>query len=574
MTIKAELAFILVAATACSGGRPAAATATVDGGEATAAAARGRVTLSVVGTSDLHGKVLPSGGKGGVALLAGYLANLRAVRARDGGAVILVDAGDMWQGTLESNLGEGAVVVEAYNALGYDAAAVGNHEFDFGPVGEAATPREPGDDPFGALRARAAEARFPFLAANLIDAATGRRPDWPNVKASVMIERAGVKIGIIGATTEYTLRSTISGNVRGLRLQPVAERLAEEAQALRAAGAVVVVAAVHAGAKCKGFDRPREPEASCEMDEEIVRVAQALPPGAVDVIVAGHTHDAMAHVVNGVAVVQSYWGGRAFGRVDVIVDRGARRVLETRIERPRDVVAGEYEGTKVVADATVEAGFVDDVERARARREQTVGVVFAGALEKRYEVESAVGNLFADLMRAARPADVAFMNGGGLRADLPPGELSYGELHEAFPFDNRFAKVRLRGRDLEEVIANNLRGKGGILSVSGVRVEARCADGGLEVTVRRDGGRVIGDDEELVVVMSDFLASGGDATLTSLKLADDAVVLEDEPPVRDAVAAELAELGAGGRPLAASRWFDPRRPRMVYPGSRPVVCPR
>src|SRR5207237_7198674 len=110
------------------------------------------LVLSIVGTNDLHGHIdaLP--------LLGGYLGNLRRARARDGGAVLLLDAGDMFQGTLESNIGEGAAVVAAYNVLGYAAAAIGNHEFDFGPVGKAATPRTPADDPRGALRARAAEA--------------------------------------------------------------------------------------------------------------------------------------------------------------------------------------------------------------------------------------------------------------------------------------------------------------------------------------------------------------------------------------------------------------------------------
>ena len=99
------------------------------------------MTLSIVGTNDLHGGILQREDRGGLAMLGGYVANLRAARARDGGAVLLIDAGDMFQGTLESNLNEGAVVVAAYNALGYAAAAIGNHEFDFGPVGPAATPQ-------------------------------------------------------------------------------------------------------------------------------------------------------------------------------------------------------------------------------------------------------------------------------------------------------------------------------------------------------------------------------------------------------------------------------------------------
>src|SRR5262245_13254684 len=98
------------------------------------AQAPGAVTLTIVGTNDLHGALqrLP--------LLAGHVANLRAARAADGGGgVLLVDAGDLFQGTLESNLAEGADVVRAYNLMGYAASAVGNHEFDYGPEGPAAT---------------------------------------------------------------------------------------------------------------------------------------------------------------------------------------------------------------------------------------------------------------------------------------------------------------------------------------------------------------------------------------------------------------------------------------------------
>src|SRR5262245_25533240 len=133
------------------------------------------ITISIVGTNDLHGHIeaLPR--------LGGYVANLRRARARDGGGVVLLDGGDMFQGTLESNMNEGAAVVRAYNALGYDAAAIGNHDFDFGPVGPETAPLAPGDDPRGALKARAAEARFPFLAANLVEKATGAPPPWPNV---------------------------------------------------------------------------------------------------------------------------------------------------------------------------------------------------------------------------------------------------------------------------------------------------------------------------------------------------------------------------------------------------------
>src|SRR4051812_27354103 len=155
------------------------------------------VTLSIVGTTDLHGAVFANDGAGGLPLLGGYLNNLRAARGSDGGAVLLLDSGDTFQGTVESNLSEGALVVDAYNAMGYTAEAIGNHDFDFGPVDSPAA-RQLSGDPRGALKARAAQARYPFLAANLIDEATARPVEWPNVRPSMLVEAGGVKIGIVG----------------------------------------------------------------------------------------------------------------------------------------------------------------------------------------------------------------------------------------------------------------------------------------------------------------------------------------------------------------------------------------
>src|SRR5258708_30116390 len=179
---------------------------------AAAADAPALVTLSIVGTSDLHGAAFPSdGGFGGLPLLAGYVNNLRAARASDGGAVLLIDSGDTFQGDVESNLSEGALIVDAYNAMGYAAEAIGNHDFDFGSV-DSPTARQLPGDLRGALKARAAQARYPFLAANLIDAATGRPVEWPNGRPSVLGDAAGVKGGVVGVMTIAALRSALAVN--------------------------------------------------------------------------------------------------------------------------------------------------------------------------------------------------------------------------------------------------------------------------------------------------------------------------------------------------------------------------
>ena len=127
-------------------------------GVASAAKSPDIVTLSIVSTSDLHGNLLPRDGRGGLAAFGGYVRNLRAARAADRGAVLLVDSGDTFQGGIESDLSEGAVVVDAYAALGYAAAAIGNHEFDFGAADGPGAREQPDADPRGAIKALAAHA--------------------------------------------------------------------------------------------------------------------------------------------------------------------------------------------------------------------------------------------------------------------------------------------------------------------------------------------------------------------------------------------------------------------------------
>src|SRR5712671_3721943 len=259
------------------------------------------VTLSIVGTSDLHGAAFAREGRGGLPLLAGYLNNLRASRSSDGGAVLLIDSGDTFQGTVESNLSEGALIVDAYNAMRYSAEAIGNHDFDFGSVDSSMARQLPGDLR-GALKARAAQARYPFLAANLIDDATGRPVEWPNVRPSVLVEAAGVKVGIVGVMTIDALRSTLATNVHGLRIAPLAPTIIAEASKLRAAGAEVVIVASHAGGSCDQFDRAAD-LSSCDAASEIFQVARSLPRGLVDVIAAGHTHAGLAHQVEGIGII-------------------------------------------------------------------------------------------------------------------------------------------------------------------------------------------------------------------------------------------------------------------------------
>lgn len=550
---------------------PATATDTVE-------APSGHVVISIVGTNDLHGhlRALP--------LLGGYLANLRAVRDAGGGAVILVDGGDVFQGTLESNLPEGAPVVTAYDLLGYDAVTIGNHEFDYGPIGPDATVQNADETPRSALAARIAESHFTWLNANLVMRDT--RESAGLAPSSTVIERVGVRVGVIGVTTEQTLTTTIAANVSDLAVRPLAVAIAAEASRLRASEHVdLVVVAAHAGGSCRDLSDPHD-VSSCDAHDEIFQVAEALPPGLVDVIVAGHTHQAMAHFVGGIAIIEARSYGRAFGRVDLVIDRGAHRIVATEIQPTHDLCRvqpapdadpsscerDDYEGAPVVPDARVSAVVEEALAHADAQRSRPLGVTLTDQVRRDGDHENPLGNLFTDLMRRARPqADLALYNGGGLRADLPAGPLTYGAFYEALPFDNRFALVHATGHEVAELFLRDITHGGSTLSVSGIRVVARCEGRLARVALQRPDGTTIADDAALTIVVSDFLATGGDGFFVHAREQEGGVTLEDDPPIREAM---VDLLSAQGGSLDPNVLFDPAHPRIVIPGGhRPLTCP-
>jgi 2',3'-cyclic-nucleotide 2'-phosphodiesterase (5'-nucleotidase family) len=542
-------------------------------------------TLSVIGTNDLHGGVLESNGRGGLALLDGYVHNVRAARARDGGAVLLLDGGDLFQGTLESNLNEGEVVIAAYNAIGYDAAAVGNHEFDFGPSGPSVFPQSSEDDPRGALKARASQARFPFLAANIIDKNTGRPVSWDHVKPSTMRTVNGVKIGIVGLATTETLGSTLSANTSDLDIAPLAPALEAEAKRLRAEGATMVIATAHAGGRCTKFDNPAD-LSSCEPDAEIFKVARALPSGLVDAIVAGHRHEGIAHEVAGIPIISAFSSGRAFGRVDLTVDRASGRVTAHRLFPPQDIcerheaaahdgcaqagsgVQAQYEGAAVAPSLQIEAILAPAVAAATDVKNQPLNASVDETLADK-DGETALGNLLADWMRlSAGSVDVAIANTGGVRAALPAGLITYGRLFEVTPFDNREARLTLTGAELATVVSENLKHRGDLIVLSGVRAAAACEARGLRVSLRRDSGRPVGERELLNIVTSDFLATGGSDFFKPVMPFRRAVRLGG-PIVRDEIAQWLTRSATTWH---ASDLFDPNNHRVAYAGRRPVEC--
>ena len=156
-------------------------------------------------------------------------------------------------------------------------------------------------------------------------------------------------------------------------------------------GAAIVVVMAHEGGKCSKFDDPHD-LSSCDPHQDLMPVVTELAPGTVDAIVAGHTHQGMAHIINNVPVIQSWANGRYFGRIDLKLDGKTGKLVGSQVFPPEEVVAGKnYEGAQVVADPAIAALASDDVEKARALQEHPLGVTLADSFDKDYEHESEEG---------------------------------------------------------------------------------------------------------------------------------------------------------------------------------------
>ncbi len=542
LRLRLLLALTALVAAACRSAPQAVEPAVAQAAAATPAVPAEPIRLTVVGTNDFHGWVAPhrtslKGGvevrEGGAATLAAYIARLRKDNP---GGVVLLDGGDLFQGTLASNLSEGSVVIDVYNHLGYTAACIGNHEFDYGPVGPSPVPRTPEDDSLGALKARMKQARFPLLSANIREAATGQRPAWLGNDGTHLITVKGVKVGIIGLTTTSTPETTNPTNVASLRFDPLTPAILEGARSLRERGAEVVLGVAHAGGRCPKLDNPRD-SSSCELQNgEIYEVLEPLPPGTLDALVAGHTHQPMGHFLYGVPVIETSGLGRSFGYIELFVDPVSRKLLpeRTRIQAAIalcaqvDAASGTCEGRKlreqaevrlvpatflgepVVPDAAVEALVAPALAEVEKEQRRELGVTVPVALRRDYSGESPLGSVLADSLREAAGADVAMMNPGGLRADIDAGPLTFGDVYEVLPFDNTVSFVSMTGEELKRLLELVFSGKG-VFQVSGLKVKlARCPGPQRFQGATLANGKPLDPKKLYKVTMPDFLARGGD----------------------------------------------------------------
>jgi 2',3'-cyclic-nucleotide 2'-phosphodiesterase (5'-nucleotidase family) len=506
----------------------AAACAPTPPAEGPAPAPRGAPRVRIVHTNDFHGRLQPQQANGrslgGSAVLA---AHFDSAVARFDGPTLILSAGDDMQGTAISNLSWGRATIAAHNAAGYDAATFGNHEFDWG---------------VDTLRARVAESRYPWLAANLFVAGTRTHPQW--VRPWVMIERGGVRTAVIGVALRTTPEIVMAGRTAGLEFGPEAPAIDQAAREARAAGADFVVVTAHVGAACeRAGTAPDEMSDDCE--GEALEVADDLTE-PVDLIVGGHTHRRVLATEDGIPFVEAASYSTAYSVTDLELRDG--RAVATRRE-----VRVPY-ADEVSPDTTV-GRIVAEWERRVTPVTERIVVTSAQELPRQGS-EYALGNLVADAMRAQAGAQASIVNNGSIRRDLPAGPLSWGVLFELHPFGNALARTEVTGAQLRAALENAVAGDRIDAHISGmtVRYDPEAPSGSRIREIRLDDGRVVGDGDTVTLGLSEFLATGGDRYVTLAQGRTTRTALID----LDALIAYLTALPQPIRAPSVGRWIEVR----------------
>ncbi len=488
------------------------AAATSTGLQPAAAEQPERQTVTILHTSDIHGSVLPFDDvrdRPAEGSLARVATTVERVRAEVDHPVLVLDSGDAIQGTpLEQfphvRWSEPSPTIAAMNRIGYDAMAVGNHEFNFS---------------LAVLRRAERQAEFPFLSANTVEAATGR-PAFPT---HVVVTAGPVRIGIVGLVTPNIPAWERPEHIPGLSFRPMDEVADELAATLRAdEGCDLVVVLAHTG-----FEPDADNPKAWAADSENFGRRLAAVPG-IDVLLTGHTHrDIAPFESGGVIVSQPSARARAVTRLDLTFEPSESGW------RLADWSGRNLDLTIVPPDDDFVGGFAALHERVVAALDAPVGRVTAAVSVAGCRLaDCAALDLIHAVQLEASGADLSLASLLSDRTpDLPPGPVTWRWIHGLYVYPNTLVKVETTGAEVRDILEHAARyyralecetGAGctvltdpdipsyNVDTMAGVsyRVDPTQPPGNRIQDVSIDG-RPVGDDAVFTLVCNNYRAAGG-----------------------------------------------------------------
>ena len=430
----------------------------------------------ILHTNDMHGRIMSSGSQVGLYQVSGLKNHLEAA----GAYVLVLDAGDTLHGLPVATIRQGMDIVEIMNAVGFDAMAPGNHDFNYGQ---------------DRLHELGQAMDFPILAANVVGA-----DGEPVFGDHIILERGGLSIGIFGLATQDTPIRTNPRNVEGLSFTNPLVAAQQQVELLQEAGADVIVALSHVG-----------------IDEYTTITADIIASQVegIDIFIDGHSHVAIAQSVpQREDITLAPLGDTVFASTDghmaqvgvIVINDGeiSSTLLDPDAEIPSDEVVEAMISGLVAAQDAVLSEVVGHTD-----------VFLDGERENVRTVETNMGNLATDAILAETGADLVITNGGGIRDSIQAGPITRGDLVTVFPFGNYVVTLEVSGASILEALEHSVSSypaeSGGFLQVSGLKFTFNPeAEAGARVTGAAIGGEALDPEEMYVLATNNFLADGGD----------------------------------------------------------------
>ena len=465
--------------------------------------------LTILHTNDHHGRFWKNGdGEYGMAARKTLIDQIRAEVGQAGGQSLLLDGGDVNTGVPESDLQDAVPDFRGMNLLGYDAMAVGNHEFD---------------KPLNILRMQRDLARFPMLSANIYD--SGKRMFEPYK----VFNLGGLRVGVMGLTTEDTFKMVSPDNIKNIEFRSVIAEAAKVVPELRAK-ADIVIAATHMGHYENGNSGTQSAG-----DVEMARAVKGI-----DMVVGGHSQNPVCMKAenvldreyvpgtecrperqNGTWIVQAHEWGKYVGRADFEYRNGEFKLVKyalipVNLKKPVKAADGKTTMVTYTGEIAENKEMLDLLKPFQEFGQQKLNIEI-GATDGRLEGDRAVvrakpasmGVLIGRALIDKTKADFAVVNAGGVRDSFAAGKLTYKDVLKVQPFGNTTVTVDLTGAEVMAYLnaaAKMSVGSGAFAQFAGIDLVITSGT----VTSAKIKGAPVDPAKTYRMVINNFVAAGGD----------------------------------------------------------------
>ncbi len=493
--------------------------------------------LDILFTNDVHGGIdrtpatfinpdfPPMLGGGGTA--ATVIKDYRALSGPKE-ATLLLDAGDFFQGHPIGTVTKGKAIINYYNAIGYDALALGNHDYDTGEQ---------------ALIDAISTAKFPILCSNLINPATQEIP--PYIRPYVIIQKIGLKIGVIGLCTTDIAKMSFPDNIRGLEFTDEKEALNKYIPIVKAEGADLIIVVGHMGL-------PYDPEPAYQSrynadgssknlerywGYDAQEIAHEVP--GIDIFFGGHMHKGFAKPwsdpITHTLVMTGYAYGSNLGIITLNIDPKTKKIEGYELPAVREGVLVTLFDDEFLPDEEISKNIKAEQAIAEKGMDEVVGEASVFLSKENVDAQSLIGNMCTDATREEVGADFAFLNLGGVRGQIPVGPVTYRQVFDVMPFDNQIVSFMCNGAFLKKIIELRVAGGRHGLLVSGANVVYNKQRPDMDrVTKLLINGKPWDPNKMYKVATTDFLMQGN-AGLTFLTSVPEDQITNYQTNLRDGI---------------------------------------